>query len=219
MGLTIFPAEPFETQPVNPESTELNWVGWVLIAICVFIVSQWEGWQQGHQRRACLEAYCRRHQWRKADVSKLLRLGVSEQRIERIISNNKSRGRGVVQKYRALDDLLTHAAEQLSVLLSPDTPQSTRLKVLKHTPVWRYVVEALYRGEHAAAREARLKSPSMHAELLVADCLGITDAQVHKVCGDVRKERKQQNKSSEGETTLRIQQFEAWIESGELQLS
>jgi hypothetical protein len=219
MSMTPSPATPLDGQPENPESNEINWIGWIIVIIGVFIVSQWEGWQQSHQRRARLDAYCRRHQWRKADVSRLLNLGIPKQRIERIISDNKRRGRGVVQNYQPLDTMLMHAAEQFSTLLSPDTPPPARLKVLKQTPVWSYVVEALYRGEHAAAKEACQKSPSMHAELLVADCLGITDSQVHKLCGGVRKERRCENKPSESESTLRIQEFEAWMKSGDLQFS
>jgi hypothetical protein len=219
MSMTAFPATPFGDQPENPASNEISWMDWVIVIIGVVIFSHWEEWQKNHQRRARLDAYRRRHQWRKADVSRLLNLGVPRQRIERVIDENKGRGRGVVQKYQSLEEMWMQAAEQFSALLSPDTPPKTRLKILKQTAAWRYVVEALYRGEHAAAKEARQKSPSERAELNVAACLGITDSQVHKLCGTVRNERKCQNKTSEGESVLRIQEFEDWMKDGNFQLS
>jgi hypothetical protein len=219
MSMTASPATPFGDQPENPASNEISWMGWVIVIIGVVIFSHWEEWQKNHQRRARLDAYRRRHQWRKADVSRLLNLGVPRQRIERVIDENKGRGRGVVQKYQSLEEIWMQAAEQFSALLSPDTPPKTRLQILKQTAAWRYVVEALYRGEHAAAKEAGLKSPSEQAELTVADCLGITNSHLHKICGAVRKERRFQNKTSEGETLLRIKAFEAWMKDGDFQLS
>jgi hypothetical protein len=219
MSITASPATPFGDQPENPASNEISWMSWVIVIIGVVIFSHWEEWQKNHQRRARLDAYRRCHQWRKADVSRLLNLGVPRQRIERVINENKGRGRGVVQKYQSLEEIWMQTAEQFSALLSPDTSPKRRLQILKQTAAWRYVVEALYRGEHAAAKEAGLKSPSEQAELTVADCLGITDSHLRKICGAVRNERRCRNKISEGETLLRIKAFEAWKKDGHFQLS
>jgi len=219
MSMTPSSITTFSEQRENPTANDIGWVGWVIVIISMVIASQWEDWQENHQRRARLDAYRCRYQWRKADVSRLLNLGVPRQRIERVIANNRFRGRGVVQDYQSLDEMLMQAGEQISVLLSPDAPPVTRLKILKKTFVWPYVVESLYRGEHAAAREARQKSASTYAELRVAGCLGISDSQVHKICVGVRQERKSESKPSEGESMFRIQEFEAWMNSGELGLS
>jgi hypothetical protein len=169
-----------------------------------------------HDRRARLTVYRRRQRWRKADVPHLLKLGIPAGRIERIMDGNKRRGRGVVQRYQSFDEMVTGMAERFNVLLSPDTEPYARLAALKQTPLWPDVVEALYRGEHAAAKERHERSPSTHAEQVVAACLGIADSSVHKICVGVRKERKQGN-PSECDTLFRVTEFEAWKRDGILQ--
>jgi hypothetical protein len=217
MTLTLSHDLPWGGEPGDPEANNQNWVGLVIIGILFLVAFHWEGWQKGHQRRARLDAYRRRDKWRMGDVPRLRKLGVPPHRIQQIIADNKHRGRGVVQNYRSLDEVVELIAQQANVLLSPDTQPHKRLSTLKQTPLWQYIVEALYRGEHTAAREERMKSPSTHAERMVADCLGISDSQVHKICGGVRKERKLENKD-EGDFLLRVGDFQRWQLDGSLHL-
>jgi hypothetical protein len=213
---------PDSCQPEDPNASTPSWLCLALVLLLFFIVSQWGDWQTSHQKRARRTAYRRRHQWRKADVPRLLKLGVPMERIQRITDdNNKRRGRGVVQSYQSLDEVVTLRAEQFNVLLAADTPPHSRLSTLKQTPFWRYIVEALYRGEHTAAKEIRQKSASSHAEQVVAGCLGISDSQVRKICVGVRKERKRENRPAyaDSEFLLRVNEFEAWQRTGDLQIS
>jgi hypothetical protein len=111
---------------------------------------------------------------------------------------------------------MAELAEQLGVLLAPVTPPHTRLATLRQTPLWPEIVEALYRGEHAAAKEEGVRSPSAHAEELVAACLGISDSSVHKTCGAVRKARRLEYKADSG-VLFRVNEFETWKRGGNLQ--
>jgi hypothetical protein len=217
--MTLSPDAFWSGQPEHPDASAQGWGSMVFLLVLFLIAWHWEGWRKAHQRNARLAAYRCRHQWRTADVPRLLKLGVPRERIQRIITDNKRLGRGVIESYQSLDEVVTLMAEQFSVLLSPHTKPHARLATLKQTPLWRYIVEALYRGEHTAAKAVRQKSASSHAEHVVADCLGITDSQVHKICGGVRKERRCENRLADGEFLLRISEFEAWKRDGDLQLS
>jgi hypothetical protein len=91
-----------------------------------------------------------------------------------------------------------------------------RLNILKQTPFWPEIVEGLYRGEHAATRERGERSPSMRAEELIADCLGISDSSIRKICVAVRKARRLEGKRPESGLLLRMSEFQAWKRDGNL---
>jgi len=190
----------------------------MIVGLLVYIMSSWEAWQDAHIRQTRLAAYRRRARWRKADLPRLVELGIPRRRIERIIDANRCRGRGVVPRYQSLDAMMTEMAAQFGALLSPETPPHTRLAILKQTPFWPEIVEALYRGEHAAAKERRERSASTLAEELVARCLGLSDSSVRKVCVAIRKARPLEAEPSEPGFLLRVSEFERWLRSGNLQM-
>lgn len=206
----IVPAGPFWGEGSEEDRSQFA-LGAVVLLVCAWIMMSWESWREGHARQARLTAYRRRQHWRKADVPRLVELGIPRYRIERTIDANKCRGRGVVHRYLSLDDKMAELAEQFGVLLAPETPPHTRLATLKRTPLWPEVVEALYRGEHAAAQEESMRSPSTHAETIVAACLGISDSSVHKTCAAVRKARRLEGKVPDSDSLLRVSAFEAWM--------
>lgn len=175
----------------------------------------WKSWQEDHERKARLTAYRRRQRWRKADVPRLVELGIPRHRIERIIDGNRRRGRGVVPRYQSLDAMMAESTEQFGILFAPETPPHTRLATLKKTPFWPEIVEALYRGEHAAARVDGVRSPSTHAEEVTSGCLGISESLVRKICGTVRKARQLEGKAPAC-GALRVSEFEAWKRDGNL---
>jgi hypothetical protein len=209
--------------PIGPlwgedEKARDNFIlGVVVFLVFAYIMASWASWQKAHDRKARLAAYGRRTRWRKADVPRLVELGIPRHRIERIIDGNKQRGRGVVPRYQSLDAMMMEMAEKFGVLLAPQTPPHLRRATLKQTPLWPEVVEALYRGEYAAAKEDGMRAPSTHAEGLVAKCLGISDSSVRKTCGTVRKTRKLEGKTSDPGSLLRVSEFEAWTQDGNLQ--
>jgi hypothetical protein len=188
----------------------------IILFVLAYITESWESWQEAHNRQARLTAYRRRTRWRKADLPRLVELGIPRHRIERIIGANRCRGRGVVPHHQTLDAAMTEMAAQFGILLSSETPPHARLATLKQTPLWPEIVEALYRGEHAAAKERRERSASTLAEELVARCLGLSDSSVRKVCVAVRKARRLETKPSEP-GCLTVSEFEGWMRSGNLQ--
>ncbi|MGH7092069.1 MAG: hypothetical protein ACREFB_00865 [Stellaceae bacterium] len=192
-------------------------LGIIVLGVLAYFITSWETWQAEHNRKARLTAYRRRTRWRKADLLRLMELGIPRHRIERIIDANRCRGRGVVPRYKSLDTTMAEMTAQFEVLLSPETAPHARLATLKQTPLWPEIVEALYRGEHAAAKERRERSASTLAEELVARCLGLSDSSVRKVCVAVRKTRRLEVKLAESGLLLRVGEFEGWLHSGNLQ--
>jgi hypothetical protein len=192
-------------------------LGVIVLLVFAYVMASWEAWQEAHARQARLTAYRRRARWRKADLPRLIELGIPRHRIERNIDANRCRGRGVVPHYQSLDVMMTEIAVQAGVLLSPETPPHARLATLKQTSVWPEIVEALYRGEHTAAKVRRERSASTLAENLVAKCLGLSDSSVRKICVAVRKARKLEAEPSAPGFLLRVSEFDGWIRSGNLQ--
>lgn len=165
-------------------------LGLVIVAVANRLARWSEEAPKAHLRAAQLQAYRRRHQWRKADVSKLRALGVcqnAEKRLQRI-ERGKQRGRGVVQQYRPLDVLLNEAIDDLRFLFATDTPPAARKAKLKGTLWWPHIVECLYRGEYASCKAQGWKAPSDEAERKVSEHLGISAAVVRKLCTSVRQQ-------------------------------
>lgn len=154
--------------------------------------------RRDHLRKARLEAYKRRHQWRKADIPRLLRMGVNPQaqrRIERLLQS-KSSGRGVIREYKNLDDYFRALVDFFRIFDDPTTSSRTRLALFKSIRVWPSFVESMYRGELTAAEEGKRhlvglkygrEKPSDIAEQAVAEAIGMSTASVHALCDRVRK--------------------------------
>lgn len=187
----------------------------ILVALVDQIRKAWEAAQRAHRRRALLEAYRRRHHWRKADVPRLLELNVGRPAMMRVnrIMDSKCPGRGVVRSYRPLDEACLLWVERICIFFDPTTSPKERLWLLKQTVIWPHVVEALYRGERAAAKVGCRKSPSASAEEIVADHLGISQALVHKLCIAARQEQSR-NEVSGLWPALCLTDFDVWAQHG-----
>ena len=181
------------------------------------IITRVQNWLEelpaAHRRGARLQACRRRHQWRKADVPKLRDLGVckpAEMRLRRIESAS-GRGRGVIGKYQSPDAVVIAVIKYLSALFSPMTAPHTRLALFKKGPWCAAAVEALYRGEHAACKDAGQKSPSETAERTIGYRLGMSPAAVRKLCTTVRRER---GDALPDCPALTLSSFEIWLRQG-----
>jgi hypothetical protein len=169
--------------------------GFFMIFALYWIVVHLESWygefQRGHRRAALLKAYRNKGRWRKADVAKLCKLGVSApaEKLLRKLESEKGRGRGVVSNYRSPDEFLASGVQHVDAFLSAETAPHVRLQLLKSIPLmWPYLVEALYRGEHCDREAAGEKAASDKAVQVVADVLGLSAASVRKTCTKVRKQ-------------------------------
>jgi hypothetical protein len=176
----------------------------------------WHKAERAHHREALLQAYQRRHDWRKADVPKLRALGVNRAAQKRIaaIECKSGRGRGVVKRYRPLDDFLLDGAMGYVAMLSPDTKPKERLTLLKKSKVWPYVVFALHRHQYGQTKQAGTPSPAEEAEHVVGEFTGISAAQVRKLCLKAKR-----SASAHGGffwKTLARESFEHWKATGEL---
>lgn len=171
--------------------------------------------QISHRRAALLHAYRLRRKWRKADARRLHEIGVSASALTHLqrVKAGKSPGRGVVQQYEPLGAAISRLAAMVEAACDPKTASYDRIKILKRTPWWPYFVESLYRGERADAKRKGAKEPSVTAERSVADCTGLTDATVHKLCEKVRRERREGNAPPDS-PSLRVTEFKAWMLSG-----
>ena len=177
----------------------------------------WAKAERAHHRQALLQAYQRRHEWRKADVPKLRVLGVNpaaQKRIATIECSKSGRGRGVVKRYRPLDDFLLDGAMGYAAMLSPDTKAKERLLLLKKSKVWPYVVFALHRHQYGLTKQAGMPSPAEEAEHIVAEFTGISAAQVRKLC--LKAKRSAAAHGGFFWKTLAQESFEHWKATGEL---
>lgn len=192
----------------------------VLIAFVVlYLLGGCEAARESHRKRALLKAYRRRHRWKKADIPRLRRLGVSDDAmrlIERMASDKLGgRGRGVVDEFQAIGDGFEAEVEKVWSLIDPTTSARERVSVLRQTELLPDVAEALYRGEHTLARKAGQKSPAEVAEQRVAACLGLSQARVHKLCGKVRHNRRSSEAAKEPDP-LSVHEFESWSATGSI---
>jgi hypothetical protein len=74
--------------------------------------------------------------------------------------------------------------------VDPDVSPDKRRRAFKTWPWWQHYVEALYRGEHALAKDRGTRSASIEAEESVGRTLGISASTVHTICGGIRRMRK-----------------------------
>jgi hypothetical protein len=151
-------------------------------------------WSRQSERKQRLEALRLRGDWRKADIQRLLCIGVehpAQQRIARLLGE-KSSGRGVVAPPK---DLATQIADRWEIckqLFDPATPKHIRREAYKKSPLWPYLIEAAYRGELECLGGAKTRTTSPHLTLSarakdnVAMAAGISAAKVHQLCQQVR---------------------------------
>lgn len=148
---------------------------------------------EAHRRAAILRAYKLRHRWRSGDRRRLEELGVSpigRARFDRITAARR-RGRPIVTPYLPLAAAIRTTLETLVALGDRNTAPHVRRRLLRTTPFWPHVVEAVYRGEYAGALALRIPSPSTHAEEETGRACGLAGDSVRKLAAGVRRSRRE----------------------------
>jgi hypothetical protein len=168
--------------------------------------------ENNYHRAQLLEAYKRRHSWKKSDNRHLMELGVNKS-AKRRMKRLAGRGRPVVRPYLPLDQTLVTKFLALQALFDPATTPDRRKQALKVWPWWSHYVEALYRGEHALAKEQGVAGPSDHAEQLVGGALAISAAKVHSICGEIRRMRKEDSESANF-PSMTLAEYQGWMITG-----
>ncbi|MBX9778556.1 MAG: hypothetical protein K2Y71_29640 [Xanthobacteraceae bacterium] len=153
-------------------------------ASSVAIVALIEKYERDYKRGIRLDAYRKRHRWRRADVGRLLQIGVShagQRRIGRLLTS-KAVGRGVVHKSISFQEMAVSVGHFWTRLFDRDTPPNERRLLYKQTRWWPDFIEAAYRGE-------RMSVSSTEAEARVAAASGVSASEVHRLCQMVRNAR------------------------------
>ncbi|WP_376100916.1 hypothetical protein ACE7GA_26730 (plasmid) [Roseomonas sp. CCTCC AB2023176] len=153
----------------------------------------WERAHEGHRRAAILRAYKLRHRWRRGDRHRLEELGVSQigrAHFDRITAARR-RGRPVVTPYLPLAAAVCTTLETLVALGDRNTAPHIRRRLLRATPFWPHVVEAVYRGEYAGALARGVVTPSTHAEEETGRACGLAGDSVRKLATGVRRSRRE----------------------------
>jgi hypothetical protein len=206
----------------NPESlavdsTEtpnlLAVLGAVVILLLIFARDAIEEWlndlEQRHARAERLEAYRRRHAWKKSDIGNLLSLDVSasaKHRMERLLGT----GRPVVRPHRPFVQEVEHTLTAVHTLIDPDSPAERRRKAFRQCPWWLHFVEALYRGEYALVKNRGIRNASAETEISVGKALGVSASTVHNICRRVRRER-QRDPQLASDSSMTIAEYECWM--------
>jgi hypothetical protein len=174
------------------------------------------GWakslEEGHRRRQLLEAYRKRHAWKRGDISKLRKLDLSRiamRRVERI----QGVGRPVVKAPAPLVEVILKGLSSINALFNPEVGAADRRRAFKEWPAYPQFVEALYRGEHALAKERLDRNASVEGEICVGRAIGISSATVHALCGQVRAARKR-DVGEAAFPAITVIQYDEWMRSG-----
>lgn len=199
------------------EFTDSFWTGLAIVGIALIAVSKgvasWaEEMERKHNRAELLLAYRRRRDWKKSDVAHLKSLNVNavaRRRMERLAG----RGRPVVKPHQPLEVLILEKVTAFTSLVTPEAASAQRRLAFKMWPWWRHHVEALYRGEHALAKEQCLRNPAQEAEIVVGKALGISSATVHSICGEIRGIRRDDPESANF-PPMTLAEYENWMSTG-----
>ena len=177
----------------------------------------WQIAEHNCRRAALLEAYKVRRKWKKGDGRRLEALGISDAARRHLERAGQARvlGQPVVLNYRPLREEMAVAARLLDDLFNPSTPPHVRRCALKKTPWWPYFVEAVYRGEHDAAKAERRTAPSTVAEDITGQVFGIAPDTVRRTAGRVRNMRVLGTGLPDS-PSARASDFETWKRSGRL---
>lgn len=184
----------------------------VLLTIQQAITSAAEYAERQHRRAHLLAAYRRRRSWKGSDIGPLNSLSPNasaRKRMQRL----RGKGRPVVTAHQPLAYVLVRKISAFQALVHPAASQLARRKAFRHWPWWRHHVEALYRGEHAFARDQGVAGPSDHAERLVGAALGMSAASVHSICGEIRRMRKECEETANF-PPMTLAEYHTWMETG-----
>jgi hypothetical protein len=198
--------------PLKPEQTALIALAVVAVAIFCSLASWLENVERQYHRGQLRAAYRKRHSWKKGDVPRLKLLNVNDaakHRMQRLTGL----GRPVVTLPQPFDRTILTKINALQALFDTDASSAARGRAFKECPWWHHFVEALYRGEHAIAKERSLRGPSLEAEIVVGKALGISSALVHSICGAVRGKRRDDEPSTDF-PPMTLAEYESWMQTG-----
>jgi len=213
---------PSESAPILPEgagSLLQSWFaflasfGRTVLAFRQHLVSLAEEADRQHRRAERLAAYRLRHSWKKSDIPRLKTLDVNRaarRRMERVTG----RGRPVVRPHKPLVLGVARKFHDLEPLFNSRSEPQKRRRAFKLWPRYQHYVEALYRGEHALAKEQGIPGPSVEAERRVGEAMGISLATVHAICGKIRRMRKEWDDSANFPPITLIA-YDKWMKTGE----
>lgn len=183
-----------------------------LLKIQQAMITAAEDAERQHRRAYLLAAYRRRHSWKASDIRPLNSLrptASARKRMQRL----RGKGRPVVVAHQPLAHFLATKISAFQALVHPAASPLVRRKAFRHWPWWRHHVEALYRGEHALAREQGVAGPSDHAERLIGAALGMSPASVHRICGEIRRMRKGCEETANFRP-MTLAEYQTWMETG-----
>jgi hypothetical protein len=168
--------------------------------------------ERSNERAELLAAYRVRHRWKASDAARLRTLPLSPV-AERRIAKLSGRGRPSVSVHT---DVATKVASKVLPLLAgfqPNAQRKTRFAAIKQMPWWPHYVEAVYRGEHEIATSGHFPSAAERTEQMIADALCLSTSTVRKLCGQVRRLRKDDFESANFPTAT-LAGFMEWIDTG-----
>jgi hypothetical protein len=187
-------------------------VGRALAVLRKQITSTVEQAEEQHRQRALLAAHRLKNSWKKSDLPGLQSLGITiETEDQRKLGR---RGRPVVQPHKSLSATIIHRLSAVQPLFDPASSPHQRRRALKLWPWWPHFVEALYRGELDRAKARRVAHASDHAEELVGAELNISASQVHRICGKIRRLRKEWDGAANF-PAMTLDDFKDWMTTGE----
>jgi len=207
------PAELEGRPTLSPDAlTGLVVIGLLMLSIAKTLVTWAQNAERRHSRAQLLDAYRRRHAWKKSDIPRLESLGVNvaaRRRMERLAG----RGRPVVRPHQPLDVAIVTKLNAFRSLVDPEASPDERRQALRLWPWWPHYVEALYRGEYAIAKQRGTKGASVETELAVGKALAISAAAVHSLCGRIRRMRKDDEESANF-PAMTLAELETWMQTG-----
>lgn len=201
-----------DSAPISEQSSTALGVGLIFILAYDHLKRCTDDAERRHGRAERLAAYRRRHAWKASDVANLRTLNLSAV-AERKLQRLKGKGRPVVRPHQDLAALVVEKLQCFATALSPEGTPCDRLRAIKQLPWWRHYVEALYRGEHSAARQRGEPGPAETAERLVGHRLGISASQVHHICGEIRRMRAACFEDANF-PPLTLAKFDEWVGGG-----
>lgn len=168
-----------------------------------------------HNRAELLQAYRRRHQWKRSDIPRLESLGVNAAARSRMRRLPSRRGRPSVRPHISLAQLILVKANALGTVFDPNITPSSRRRALKNSPWWKHYAEALYRGEREEARATGVPGPADHAERVVGRALGISPSSLRSICRPIRRMR-DRHEPCANFPMMTLADYEGWMLTGEL---
>lgn len=186
--------------------------------------SEWKCLEAQHRERARLDACSKRDRWKAADVPRLLDIGMTaadQERLAHILRLGRP-GRPVVRNFIPWRTSVSESLKVMQGLFDPKADPRQRLPILKRTPLWPLVVEAVYRGELAAAQGARRQEgaatdspykPSQIAERKIGKAMVLSVPVVRALCDEARK-RQAAGAEAIGEP-MTLAELQHWMDTGE----